>query len=39
MAGEGGEGAGSGVPPRGAGPRSGMEETELLLFEWVWGQS
>lgn len=22
---------------RGAGRRSGKEETELLLFEWVWG--
>lgn len=30
---------GAGVSPRGAGLGSGTEETALLLFEWVWGQS
>lgn len=29
---------GSGESLRGAGARGGMEETELLLFEWIWGQ-
>lgn len=29
---------GPGELPRGGGLRAGLEEAELLLFEWVWGQ-
>ena len=34
----GGQGAGTGVPRGVGGLRAGLEEAELLLFEWVWGQ-
>ena len=34
----GGQGAGTGEPRGVGGLRVGLEEAELLLFEWVWGQ-